>query len=151
MFLIENIEQFNINDIFFCDPIKNNIITQGNFIRILYSNNLFILNGIYLYVYLHNIIVEKYFNKYRCIFDLEIHKELLESIICIEKGILKKANIPKKNPIYKINELICNGNIKFFSDNMEKINNGFLLKISGIWEDEKNYGVTYKFTPINHL
>ena len=52
MLLLENISQFNDNNIFFCEPINNNIITNGQFIRILYSNELFVLNGIYLYIHL---------------------------------------------------------------------------------------------------
>jgi hypothetical protein len=151
MILIEDINQFNKNNIFFCESIKNNIITNGNFIRILYSNDKFILNGIYLHIIFNNITVEKYFNKYKCIFEMYNHFNLIESIRYIEDCILKQANISNKSPTYKIYELISTGNIKIFSENIDIINNEFLLKISGIWEDELNYGVTYKFTPINHL
>ena len=148
MILIKNIEQFNKNNIFFCDSIKNNIINNGHFIRILYSNELFVLNGIYLYMSFDNLIIEKYFNKYRCIFDINAHKSLIENINQIEIDILKKTKIVNKTPSYKIAELISNGNIKIFSEKISDINKGFLLKISGIWEDDLNYGVTYKFTPI---
>jgi hypothetical protein len=151
MFLIKNIEQFNKNDIFFCEPIKNSVILNGNFIRIIYSNKLFVLNGIYLYIYFHNITIEKYFNKYRCTYDINNNVSLIKCLQQLEENILKKINILNKRPTYKIFEMINNGNIKFFSENIDKIDNGFLLKISGIWEDEFNYGVTYKFTPINHL
>ena len=148
MFLIENIEQFNKNNIFFCESIKNNIIQNGNFIRILYSNDKFILNGIYLHINFNNILVEKYFNKYKCIFEMYNHQNLIQTIRNIEECILKRINIVNKTPTYKIYDLISTGNIKIFSENIDKINNTFLLKISGIWEDDLNYGVTYKFTPI---
>ena len=51
----------------------------------------------------------------------------------------------------KIYEQLKNGNIKVFTNEMSyKINNNaFVLKISGVWETEQNYGVTYKFSKIN--
>jgi hypothetical protein len=150
MNIIEDIEKFNIENVYFCDPIKNNIIVNGSFIRILYSNEQLVLNGIYLYVYFQNISIEKYFNKYKCIFDLQTHYKLIDKIRQIEDSILKKINIKNKKPSYKINDLLKNGNIKIFSENIDKINNGFLLKISGIWEDDDFYGVTYKFNQVSH-
>ena len=48
-------------------------------------------------------------------------------------------------PKYKIFEQIRNGNIKIFSDNIERNNTMFVLKIAGIWETDTNYGLTYKF------
>jgi hypothetical protein len=150
MILVEDIVQFNENNIFFCESIKNNIITNGNFIRILYSNDKFILNGIYLHILFHNIIIEKYFNKYKCTFVIHDHLVLIETIRAIENSILRKINrnMNNKTPIYKIDDLIRTGNIKIFTENPNKINNEFLLKISGIWEDSLHYGVTYKFIPI---
>lgn len=151
MLLLENISQFNNNNVFFCEPIKNNIITNGQFIRIIYSNDLFVLNGIYVQLHFEDILVEKYFNKYKCTYSLPEHTKLVENIREIEESILKKLNILGKNPIYKIYDIISSGNIKFFSEKSDKICNNFLLKISGIWEDDASYGVTYKFLPINHL
>jgi hypothetical protein len=82
-----------------------------------------------------------------------LHRELIENIRHIEEGLLKKANIRNKTPQFKITEQLRNGNIKIFTDNVEKINtsNNFLLKISGIWETETSYGVTYKFIKINGI
>ena len=148
MNIVQRINQFNIENVYFCDPIKNNIVTDGIFIRILYSNTLFMLNGIYLLILFQNLTIEKYYNKYRCNFDIILHKELINQIKNIEELILLKNNIKGKIPIFKIYEHIKNGNIKIFSDNMETINNSFVLKISGIWETDLNYGVTYKFINI---
>jgi hypothetical protein len=151
MNIIKKLEQFNKDYIYFCEPIKNNIINEGIFIRILYSNELFVMNGIYLSIFFQNLTIEKYYNKYRCSFDTAIHKEMIDKIKIIEEDILYKLNISNKTPVYKIYDQLRNGNIKVFSDNIEHINNSFLLKISGIWETDTNYGVTYKFISINHL
>jgi hypothetical protein len=151
MNIVKELNQFNKECVYFCDPIKNNIMTDGLFIRILYSTEFFVMNGIYLSIFFQNITVEKYYNKYRCNFDYNIHKDILDKVRLIEEAILQKVNIKNKTPLYKIYEQVCNGNIKVFSENIENIHNLFLLKISGIWETETNYGVTYKFTNINRL
>ena len=50
MNIIKTIEQYNENYVFFFEPIKNNILNDGNFIRIVYSTPYFTLNGIYLLI-----------------------------------------------------------------------------------------------------
>jgi len=145
MNIIKRFDQYDDNFIFFCEPIKNNIMPEGNFIRILYSTNFFTLNGIYLLFTLNNIICEKYFNKYKCIFNVNTHKDIIESIKNIEENLLKKIDFKNKIPNTKIIEQFKNGNIKVFSDITNKNKTTFILKISGIWETQYNYGLTYKF------
>ena len=48
MNICETIDNFDINQIFYLDPIKNTVIDNSNFIRILYSTELLTLNGLYL-------------------------------------------------------------------------------------------------------
>ena len=145
MNIVKNIDQYNDDFVYFCDPIKNNIMNNGNFIRILYSTSLFVLNGIYLNIYINQLTIEKYFNKYKCAFDIGAHANLIQRIKIIEENILRKINILGKAPQYKIYEQISNGNIKIFSDNIDNITNNFLLIIAGVWETEYHYGLTYKF------
>ena len=152
MNLIQNIDQFNENCIFFCDPIKNNIIGNGRFIRILYSNSIVTFNGIYLLIKFNDSIVEKFYNKYKCSFDIDNQNGLLEKIKNIEEKLLNKIEAPGKTKQYKIYELIKSGNIKIYSDEpIPKYNQGFVLKISGLWENELQIGLTFKFLKINHL
>ena len=149
MNIVKQIDQYNKNNVYFCEPIKNNIMNNGIFIRIIYSTPLFILNGIYLSIYINHITVEKYYNKFKCTFDINTYNDLINNIKNIEEGILNKSNIKGKLPQYKINEQLKNGTIKIFADNIEKIKNVFLLKIAGIWETEHEYGLTYKFMKIS--
>ena len=148
MNIVKGIDQYNEDSVYFCDPIKNNIMTEGNFIRILYSTPIFILNGIYLSININQLTIEKYFNKYKCSFDIHSHMNIIDKIRTIEEGILRKINIRGKIPQYKIFDQVRNGNIKIFSDNVEKNNNMFLLKIAGIWETDYNYGLTYKYIKV---
>ena len=145
MNIVKTMEQYNDDCVYFCDPIKNNIMNDGNFIRILYSTPMFILNGIYISISINQLTIEKYFNKYKCSFDIGTHINIIQRIKIIEENILYKINIKGKIPQYKIYEQIGNGNIKIFADNIDHISNQFLLKIAGIWETEYNYGLTYKF------
>ena len=145
MNIILTTEQYDENFVYFCDPIKNNIMNDGYFIRIIYSTPIFILNGIYLSININHLTIEKYYNKYKCCFDIIAYKEMIETLQTLETNLIKKVNIKGKIPQYKIHEQMKNGHIKIFSENIDKINNTFLLKIAGIWETDMYYGLTYKF------
>lgn len=149
MNIVKTLDQFDEKCIYYYDPIKNNVINDGSFIRIIYSTPYFVLNGITLLIPLHNVNVEKYFSKYKCSFNIETHRTFIENIRKIEESIIKKSNISNKTPQFKLYEQVKNGNIKIFSDTIEKTNNLFILKISGIWETDQFYGVTYKFIKVN--
>ena len=146
MNLVKNINQYDENNIFFCEPIKNNIMNDGTFIRILYSTHNILLNGIYLLISLNDIACEKYYNKYRCNFDPSNHKDIIDNIKIIEENILKKIDI-KKTPQLKISEQLRNGNIKLFNM-IDQHDSSFIVKISGVWETQYNYGLTYKFIKV---
>ena len=150
MNIVKRIDQYDENNIYFCEPIKNNIMSDGNFIRILYSTPCIVLNGIYLLIQLNDVTLEKYYNKYKCNFNIIAHNELIESLKSIEENILKRISFINKQPQFKVFEQIKNGNIKIFGDFVSKQNNLFILKISGIWETQQSYGLTYKFIKINN-
>ena len=147
MNLVKSINQYNEDNIYFCEPIKNNVMNEGKFIRILYSTNNIVLNGIYLLIHINDITCDKYYNKYKCNFNTLHNKDIIDNIKTIEENILRKIEI-KKIPQLKIYEQLRNGNIKLFNE-VNKSFCSFILKISGIWETQFNYGLTYKFIKIN--
>lgn len=148
MNLVKTINQYDNRSLFFCEPIKNNIMNDGNFIRILYSTENIVLNGIYLLIDLHDIVCEKYYNKFKCSFNILNHKDTIDNLKIIEEDILKKYK-SHKTPSYKIFEQLKSGYIKLYTDIGNKITCSFILKISGIWETQQNYGLTYKFIKTN--
>jgi hypothetical protein len=148
MNLVKSIEQYNDKNIFFCEPIKNNIMSDSNFIRILYSTPHFILNGIYLLVNFHDITCEKFYSKYKCNFNISNNKDTIDNLKLIEEELLKKYK-SNKTASYKIYEQIKAGYIKLFTEVGNKSYCSFILKISGIWETQYNYGLTYKFLKVN--
>ena len=147
MNVVLNQNEIDIDSVFFNEPIKNSIIDNGLFIRILYSTHNLVLNGIYLLVHINDITCDKYYNKYKCNFNTLHNKDIIDNIKTIEENILRKIEI-KKIPQLKIYEQLKNGNIKLFNE-VNKSFCSFILKISGIWETQFNYGLTYKFIKIN--
>jgi hypothetical protein len=149
MNIVKSLDQYDNNCIFLCEPIKNNIMNEGNFIRILYSTENVTFNGIYLLLSFSDISYEKYYNKYKCNFNINLYKNILERIKVIEENILKKYNIKNKIKQFKIYDQLKSGNIKIFGEPSMKTDCLFILKISGIWETNFNYGLTYKFIKIS--
>jgi hypothetical protein len=95
MIIAKSINQYNNNYVYFCNPIKNNIIYDGKFIRIIYSTPQLIMNGIFLHLELLNVSCEKNFNKYKYSFNIEKNNSIIEEIKNIEQqfGRDKKKSI----------------------------------------------------------
>ena len=51
------IDEFSIENVFFQDPVKNTVMEDSNFIRALYSTDLFVLNGIFLKITLKHLLI----------------------------------------------------------------------------------------------
>ena len=62
---------------------------------------------------------------------------------------MENINISKKQVKYNIKDQLNNGSIRIFSnkelENKEYENFQIALKISGIWETDDEYGITFKF------
>ena len=151
MNLAINLDQYKDQYVYFCEPTRNNIMNDGSFIRILYSTKHVMLNGIYLHVTINDFVCDKYYDKYRCMFNVGAHMGLIQQVRQFEDNLLIKVGIQNKVPQHKFYEQLLNGNIKIFNNIEKKTTCSFILKISGIWETQYNYGITYKFIEINHL
>ncbi len=140
--------QFNSNNIYFNEPIQNTVMDNSRFIKLIYSNENIMLNGVFLLLNIKIINKETYFKKIKISYDISnsINKEILMNIYNIENNILLKYKSTKK-PRSILYETLNSGVIKIFPNIDKDINNSnssFILKISGIWEDDKEYGLTYK-------
>lgn len=140
------IKEFEINHVFFQAPITNTIMTDSDFIRLIYSNELCILTGVCLEFTLNISYIDKSFNKYKCLFNASANSETLNTLNKIEYSILNKLQIKNKKPTLRIQEQLKNGFIKVLHiNNNTPGNTTFVIKISGIWENTTEYGLTYKF------
>ena len=174
--VIYDISQFQIQNVFLLEN-KKNMIMDGNFTKIIYSDDLFILYGIFLNVPLlidgfstNGVSGNKYFFKFQP--NHLANENTINNMINIEYRILEFY----KN-IFKVNKKITtvlrnqlyNGYIKIYKnmtnyrdenmmlmndaknpkhmilDNVYPMKKTFLIKISGVWEDSENIGLTYKF------
>ena len=66
LFLSSDITTINTNNIICYDKIKNNIMNNSYFHKLIYSDELCSFNGIFFTFKLNNIYIEKYFNKLKC-------------------------------------------------------------------------------------
>jgi len=128
------------DEIFFLEPIKNIILSNSKFIRIIYSNNMITLNGIYL-----SCIIDNYdkINNY----GIYLYIQYLENNI-LEKFSTYKSKSYKLREYFNSNFINKNeNNINYQSgDNKEQ----YILKISGIWDTNSVIGLTFKFLKINN-
>ena len=121
---------------------------NSNFFRIIYSNELFMLNGIFVKFNLNLNSIEKSFNKYKCLFDIKRHSDAIFKLLTIEKSLMERHASSNKTPVYRISEQLNNGFLKIFNEVECKEKNEFILKIYGLWENDCEYGLTYKFISI---
>jgi hypothetical protein len=150
MFIVLTINEFNLRNIFYQEKVKNTVMDNSNFSRIVYSNELFTLNGIFIKFSFTLNSIEKVFNKYKCSFDNknQENQHIVSKLKMIENHILKRYHFENKIPIYRITEQLNNNYLKIFNEQTYSKENEFILKIYGIWETEYEYGVTYKFIAI---
>ena len=132
MNLVINTKELSFENIFFNDAIKNTVMNDSSFIRILYSNKNFIINGIYIRINIGKDI------------QLSSNNKIIMYIDKLEKHILNTYNCNKPHS-YKVKDQINYCIHKLNSSNNSNTN--YILKISGIWETETMIGLTNKFIP----
>lgn len=148
MNLVEDINNYNIDHVYFADSVENTIMNNSVFIRLIYSTEYFIMNGLYMDFDLKNVAFEKLYNRYKCTFNYENNKDVCEKLIKYENEILEKIKIKNKMKDLSISKSLRSENIKvYYDDNIDLTNTEsikFIIKISGIWETAKSYGITFK-------
>ena len=151
MFIALNTQKFNKNNTIISERTRNNVIDDSYFYRFYYSDDYFNTNGIFIKFNIKDIKVEKYYNKLKCIFkNNQYNNNIIKNIINIEEQILEKfyriSNSPKT---FRISEQLSNSYIKLYSEGFQNYttydNIDFLLKISGLWVSNSQYGITFRF------
>jgi hypothetical protein len=148
MILVKNIDQYNSAYVQFSKLMKNNVMKNSYFTKIFYSNPLFKLNGIYLKVDIINYLSEIHIYHDNYVFNPSVYDQIIEKIRMIEIEILNKLDVKNKIPEYDLHRILMSGNIKITEDNyynLPKVFDFFIIKISGVWENNTHYGLNYKF------
>ena len=147
MYIYSPIESVNEQSVYLLNPVKNRILKNSYFIKLLFSNENLTINGIYIDIVIVDSKIETTFNKHRCYFSIEKNINIIEKCKSIENMILKKYKT-KKTKTYVISNQLTKGFI-MLSNCYPICKNNFILKISGIWETETEYGLSFKFININ--
>lgn len=158
MNIILNPYDINPENVFFLEKKKNNII-DGCFSKIIYSTDFFTMNGVFITLPLLTKpidIAHQYDHRYTVQFYSHDVKNLeyIARISEIENAILTSYKL--MNGIKKTNHLVLtnqlyNGYFKIYRDkipNIIPIPKTYAVKISGLWENLEEIGITYKFMEV---
>ena len=162
--------EYKCSQVYFSETKPNIHIPNSTFNRITYSTEDFIMNGIYLQFELFIRQNEQNYNSniYNCQFDPnhEHNRAILSIFQTIEKGILDKwmrihaassssgnirtpTHAPTPTPSGDIIQQLRSGVISVWKNDMRHYDKQqfqhFIVKISGVWENETGCGLTYKF------
>lgn len=149
--------QIDIKNIGFSET-KKNIIIDGNFTKIIYSDVYVTLNGIYIIAPIIYNPIDKILNKNIISFNINHtnNANFLKKIYNLETKIVDyysyEYGVNGKKNIYCLYNQLTSGKIKLYKELNNNNNNvnyngdfNIVLKISGIWETENEIGITYKF------
>ncbi len=149
MNLTMSLKDFNKDNIYLLDPIKNFVLDEAYFYKIIYSTNIVSLNNIIFDFKIYNVSLYKSTNKYKMTFEKnDKNMNTIKLLNNIESDILDKINL-EGNPNMDINNILTTRQLKLYSKHElhEKIKEiDIKVKISGIWKTYDKYGITYKFS-----
>jgi hypothetical protein len=140
------LEKHNMNPdhIYFGETLQNSIIENGVFTRLIYSNSHIIMNGMHFYLEIPTSHLYRENNRIK----IKKENDMLNFMFYVENVILQKISLNKtKN--YKLKEYLKNGFIKYNSENDIISPIKCILKISGVWETDNEYGLTFKIVNMN--
>jgi len=155
MNIIFDINDYDKKNIFFLEA-KQNIIMNGKFTKILYSNIDITTIGLFFKVHFNNSVIHNVNNKNILKFEKNEHNnKLIYMLSKLETDILDNYNNLyncKKQFSTILSDFLMYGNIKLYMKERSDNNNLlYIIKISGVWENEREIGINYKFLEVNEI
>lgn len=147
MNFVLNNKLYNQDYLYIMDPVSNNVLENGTFHRIIYSNSHMTLNSLIFKLTFTNIEIIKTFNKYKISYTDNSNINTFIFIENLENNLLHKFSLQDIAQT-SIMESIKSDNLKLYSSkDLESFyaSMDVYLKISGFWINNNNYGITYKF------
>jgi hypothetical protein len=145
MNILLSINEFEIENIIILES-KENLVINGVFNKMLYSNSYFTMNGIFIYFPIINYDIQFFNGKNIVYFNIEENYNLIFNFSKLENDILhfyiKSKDIQNKTIINSFEKHLKNGMIKIYKSTFSK--KKFYIKISGVWETSSDIGITYK-------
>lgn len=142
MFLLLNPLNFHIQNIYFLEK-KMNMIMEGFFTKIVYSIDFMTMNGLFFKVpFLPNS------SSHFISISRSGHKDIIQRLSSIEKHLIQYYMMfynSNKTPVYLLKSQLQRGQVKYYKDvAVGSMETAFYLKISGIWENSYEVGMTFK-------
>ena len=148
------------HEFYFLDSKPNHIL-PGTFTKVAYCHGQYTLNNVFFHlpfivqsVQCNNILEHEREHEQYMTFDLqeEHNRTILQQCQHVEQELLNsyfEFNQTMKSPVYAIHKQLSTGKCKIHgkpSTTHPDDGNGFtcIIKISGIWESETEYGITYR-------
>ena len=151
MNVVLDISDVQKRNLYYCEPVTNTVMDDSIFVRTGYTNELMTLNGIYIDCPFSISKVDKYYHKYKYIFEYNQNMDLIDKLINIERMVIGCYNVNNLTPVYKLRDQLLSLHIRvfendeYFTPTQEPGYYNFTLKISGIWQTGDSCGLTFKF------
>ena len=153
MNIIYDISQAHISQLFFLDSRKN-IILDGKFTKIICSDEFCTTNGMFVSVPFQMTTIDKQLNKHLLKFPVtnKANRKLILDLSQIEQSILeyyKCISNCNKVTVFSLSDNARNGCVKLYKECFNDMSKNYVIKISGVWEDNTRIGLTFKFIDAN--
>lgn len=149
MYITTDIVDFNIKNVFLHEPVKNILKTGCEFMKVIYSNKFFVMNGVYVNIEFKDIDIQRRKETYRMRVDRIQNKEILNIISKLEEELLDLlphdlSRIYSLRSEYdKMRQLKKYGDIELPSGTHKDF--VCTLRIFGVWKDSTRCGLNYQF------
>ena len=149
MNIIHDISQIQLHNLFLMESRKN-IILDGKFTKITNSDESFATNGVYIHTQLCSTTIDRQSNKTLLKFPVnnKQNMKLVVGLSQIEQSILeyyKHLHNNNKQIVLSLSDNMKNGYVKLYRECFHNSSNNYVIKISGVWEDQTRIGLTFKF------
>jgi hypothetical protein len=148
-----DLQNISLTNVVFSEK-KLNVIMDGSFTKILYSNEFFTMNGLYILFPIIKNCIEKNFIKFNPYQSNNL--SMIQEFSKIEQRILEyyktTFNCKSKN-VNLLSKQMYYGSMKLYKE-LNGVDNGkksiqYIIKISGVWETYDGIGLTFKLIEVN--
>lgn len=149
MNIVHDLSQVELKNLFLMESRKN-IILDGKFTKITNSDEHFSTNGVFIHTPLSLVAIDKQSNKTLLKFPVnnKQNMKLIIGLSQIEQSILeyyKHLLNSNKQIVLSLSDNMKNGCVKLYRECFHSSSNNYVIKISGVWEDQTRIGLTFKF------
>ena len=149
MNIINEMSQVELRNLFLMESRKN-IILDGKFTKITNSDEYFSTNGVFIHTPLSLVTIDKQSNKTFLKFPVNNKQnvKLIIGLSQIEQSILeyyKHLMNSNKQILLSLSDNLRNGCVKLYRECFNSGSSSYVIKISGVWEDQTRIGLTFKF------